>query len=565
MAAACDAAGQGAGSVQPAIASAPAHSRFKASIVIPVFNNIELTRQCLTTLASVTTMPDYEVIVVDNASTDGTAEFLAALGGDVQVIRNQANYGFAVASNQGAKAARGEFLVFLNNDTIPTEGWLHALVDEVERHPEVAVVGSKLLYEDGTIQHAGVAFSRIVFTPYHIYRKFPADSPMVNRRREFQCVTAACMLVRRDVFEQAGRFDEGFKNGFEDVDLCLKIREHGWRIMYRPDSVVYHLESQTPGRKTHDTDNARRLLERWAHKWWIPDEDALYLSDGLACHVRTEQGMLYNQLESLTSAADRTAWQLVADTQSAAQSQDFARVKTLLSAIDRWPNDVWVLRWGALLCKFVDAPALRLSFFKRVLAIEPDADGYHALAKEALEEGRLDEAECRLAELQRCSPMHGEGWLLSGIVSMQRQQFAEAKTAFEQAFTYGADRRKSQLGRGMAAMGLGESLGAWEIFLDVITEDPDDAETFHWLLRAGTALQRWEQLEPLLSQYVSRNPGDLSLRFALAGVFLRLNRWSAARHEYDSIRLLDPAFDGLSELGSAIDEIESTLTHHHAA
>ena len=117
----------------------------------------------------------------------------------------------------------------------------------------------------------------------------------------------------------------------------------------------------------------------------------------------------------------------------------------------------------------------------------------------------------------------------------------------------------------MAAMGLAESASAWELFLDVATEHRDDAETLHWLLRAGTALQRWEHLQRVLSQYVSRNPGDLSLRFALAGVFLRLNRGAAARHEYDSIRLLDPVFDGLSELASAIDEQESALTHHHAA
>jgi GT2 family glycosyltransferase/radical SAM superfamily enzyme YgiQ (UPF0313 family)/tetratricopeptide (TPR) repeat protein len=561
----CEAVEQGAGSIPPAAACKPSSLRFKASIIIPVFNKLELTRQCLTTLASITTMPEYEVIVVDNASSDGTAEFLTELGGDVQVISNPENYGFAVACNQGANAARGEFLLFLNNDTIPTDGWLNALVDEVERHPDVAVVGSKLLYEDGTIQHAGVAFSRIVFTPYHIYRKFPADSPMVNRRREFQCVTGACMLVRRDVFEQAGRFDEGFKNGFEDVDLCLKIRERGWRIVYRPDSVVYHLESQTPGRKTHDRDNARRLLERWSGKWWIPDEDALYLSDGLACHVRTDQGMLYNHLEPLASVADRIAWQFVADTQSAAQRQDFVAVKTLLHDVDRWPNDVWVLRWGALVCKYIGASNIALSFWKRVLAIGPDADGYHALAKSALEEGRLDEAEHCLGELRSCSPKHGDGWLLSGILAMQRNRLAEAKTAFEQAGTYGADRRKAQLGLGMAAMGLTESADAWELFLAVATDHPDDAETLHWLLRAGTVLQRWEQLEPVLNRYVSRNPGDLSLRFALAGVFLRLTRWADARREHDSIRMLDPAFDGLSELASAIDENEPVLTEHHAA
>ena len=373
------------------------------------------------------------------------------------------------------------------------------------------------------------------------------------------------MLVRRDVFEEVGRFDEGFKNGFEDVDLCLKIRERRWRIVYRPDSVVYHLESQTPGRKTHDRDNARRLLERWSRKWWIPDEDALYLSDGLACHVRTDQGMLCNQLEPLASVADRTAWQLVADTQSAAQSQDFARVKTTLNNVDQWPNDVWVLRWAAWVCRWIKAPALALSFWSRVLAIEPDEDGYHELAKDALEQGKLEEAECRLAELRNHNSKHGGGWLLSGILAMQRQRFSEAKTSFERAATYGADSRKAKLGIGMAAMGLADSASAWELFLVVATEHPDDAETLHWLLRAGTVLQRWEQLEPVLSQYVSRNPGDLSLRFALAGVFLRLTRWADARHEYDSIRMLDSAFDGLSELASAIDENEPALTHHHGA
>ena len=262
------------------------------------------------------------------------------------------------------------------------------------------------------------------------------------------------MLVRREVFEQVGQFDEGFKNGFEDVDLCLKIREKGWHIIYRPDSVVYHLESQTPGRKAHETDNARRLRERWAHKWWISDEDSLYLADGFVCHISTDQGLLHTQVKPLTSIADRTAWQLVADTQSAAQSQDFTRVKTILNAVDQWPNDVWVLRWAAWVCRWIKEPALALSFWNRVLAIEPDEDGYHALAKDALEKGKFEEAEHSLAELQNHNPKHGDGWLLSGILAMQRDRFAEAKTAFERAATYGADDRKVKLGLGMAAMGL---------------------------------------------------------------------------------------------------------------
>ena len=126
--------------------------------------------------------PSWEIIVVDNASSDTTGDFLAQLSGVVQIIRNPRNLGFAPACNQGARAARGRHLLFLNNDTIPQAGWLEPLLEELDTRPEVAIVGSKLLYEDGTVQHAGVAFSRVFFGPYHIYRGAPADASVVNRR-----------------------------------------------------------------------------------------------------------------------------------------------------------------------------------------------------------------------------------------------------------------------------------------------------------------------------------------------------------------------------------------------
>ena len=561
----CEAVDQGEGSIPSATASTPPNPRFKASIVIPVFNKLELTRQCLTTLASATTMPEYEVIVVDNASTDGTAEFLAALGGDVQVIRNQENHGFAIACNQGAKAARGEFLLFLNNDTIPTEGWLNALVDEVERHPDVAVVGSKLLYEDGTIQHAGVAFSRIWFSPYHIYRGFPAAAPVVNRRREFQCVTAACMLVRREVFECVGGFDDGYRNGFEDVDLCLKIGERGWKIVYQPNSVVYHLESQTPGRKAHERENSKRLLARWGHKWWLADEDAIYVPDGYAYRAVTEQQELCCRLDPLADPEEKQRWKIAADAQLAARRQDLCALKELLARVEEWPADEWVLRRGASVCRYIGALNLADPFWRRVLSLTEDPDARIALARSALDQGLVEEADSHVNILLSGDAQQGEGWLLRGIIDMQRQAFDAASLAFQKALGCGGDYRKAWMGQGMAAAGLGQPEGAWTAFSAVLDRHPDDADAIHWLLRAGTALERWETLAEHLKRFVSRNPGDLSLRFALAGVFLRLNRRTDARHEHDSIRLLDPVFDGLSELASAIDEQVPVLTHHHAA
>lgn len=561
----CEAVEQGVASIPSATACAPSKPRFKASIIIPVFNKLELTRQCLTTLASATTMPEYEVIVVDNASTDGTAEFLTELGGDVQVIRNPENYGFAIACNQGAKAARGEFLLFLNNDTIPTDGWLNALVDEVERHTDVAVVGSKLLYEDGTIQHAGVAFSRIWFSPYHIYKGFPADAPSVNRRREFQCVTAACMLVRREVFESVEGFDEGYRNGFEDVDLCLKIGERGWRIVYQPKSVLYHLESQTPGRKAHEQENSKRLLARWGHKWWLADEDAIYMSDGYAYRTVTEQQELRGRLEPLADPEEKRRWKIAADAQLAAQRQDLSALKELLARVEEWPADEWVLQRGAWVCRWIGASNLAEAFWLRVLSQNESPDARIALARFALDQGQVEQADSHVNILLSNNAQQGEGWLLRGIIAMQRQAFDAASLAFQKALDYGGDPRKARMGQGMAAAGLGQSEGAWTAFSEVLDRHPDDAEAIHWLLRAGTVLKRWEALAEHLKRFVSRNPGGLSLRFALAGVFLRLNRWTDARHEYDSIRLLDPVFDGLSELASAIDEQASALTHHHAA
>ena len=320
---------------------------YHCSIIIPVWNNIALTQQCLMALADVTEGATFEVVVVDNGSTDGVQDFLQTLGGDVQVIRNQDNLGFAKACNQGARAARGEYLVFLNNDTIPLNGWLTALIEEVRTHSDVAVVGSKLLYEDGTIQHAGVAFSREWFLPYHIYRGFDAHAASVSRRRELDCVTAACMLVRREAFEEVGGFDEGYRNGFEDVDLCLKIREKNRKIVYQPQSVLYHLESRTPGRKAHDLDNSRRLHERWAASWWLADEDRIHFEDGYALHTYVDDGKLGYRLRLIDDPNTRAERSLVAEVQSGAHRRDLAKVVELLARVDEWPADLWILRWAA--------------------------------------------------------------------------------------------------------------------------------------------------------------------------------------------------------------------------
>ncbi|MBI4644325.1 MAG: glycosyltransferase [Deltaproteobacteria bacterium] len=238
-----------------------------SSIIIPVFNNLSLTRQCLESIWDNTDFP-HEIIVVDNGSSDGTRDYLNLLeaAGEVRVIANCTNLGFARASNQGAQAAKGEYLVFLNNDTIVQRGWLRELVACARKDKKTGAVGAKLLYPDDTVQHAGVTFNKDTKFPHHIYRNYDRDHPAVNKEREFQAVTGACMLIRKDLFMAVGAFDEAYRNGLEDVDLCFKLRDQGHKIVYNPRAVVYHLESKTPGRHDREKENSRRFNEKWSDK-----------------------------------------------------------------------------------------------------------------------------------------------------------------------------------------------------------------------------------------------------------------------------------------------------------
>lgn len=237
----------------------------KTSIIIPIYNKKEYTQKCLESIFEFGSANPFEIIVVDNNSTDGSAEYIKSLGKEIVQIRNNKNLGFAKACNQGARVAKGEYVLFLNNDTVVTKGWADVLVKELDADKTLAVVGSKLLYPDGTVQHAGVVFDDRKW-PHHIYKKESADAAYVNKQRKFQALTGACMLVRKDMFDRVGGFDEQYVNGLEDLDLCLKIKELGFGILYCPESVVYHHESVSAGRSNFDEKNVKLFYSRWKDK-----------------------------------------------------------------------------------------------------------------------------------------------------------------------------------------------------------------------------------------------------------------------------------------------------------
>jgi GT2 family glycosyltransferase/glycosyltransferase involved in cell wall biosynthesis len=347
---------------------APRPAARRCSIIIPVFNRLELTRQCLDELFRTTPLNGVDVIVIDNGSSDGSSEYLRSLGNRIRLIQNETNLGFASACNQGARATDADVLVFLNNDTIPQPGWLDPLLEEAEQHADVGVVGSKLLYPHGAIQHAGVAFARPDGVPYHIYQGGPSDHPGAGHRRELRAVTGACMLVRRALFESLGGFDEGFRNGFEDIDLCLKVRRAGAKVIYQPSSVVVHLEEQTPGRKDFDSENLKRFLEMWPRES-VPDETGVLLEDGfVARSVKGEPGC--RMIEPVGDSDERKRWTCVAETELRVAEQGLSALRAAPPRAEDWPDDSETLRWGARLCSSVGLAELAAQFESRAVAPE---------------------------------------------------------------------------------------------------------------------------------------------------------------------------------------------------
>ncbi|MTI59100.1 MAG: glycosyltransferase family 2 protein [Firmicutes bacterium] len=228
------------------------------SIIMLSYGSNILTRQSIDSILEHTST-DYELIVVDNNS--GLLLRDKKYKG-IRLIKNRGNPGYARGCNQGAGQAKGGYLLFLNNDTIVTPGWLLAMYQVMLKNEDVGIVGSKLLFPDtGRIQHAGVIF--INRLPGHIYyNENPFEVP-IEEEKEYPAVTGACLLIRKSLFERVGGFDHLFINSYEDIDLCLKIRGLGYRIIYTPDSLVYHYSSKSPGRHRYDKRNLALLLKKW--------------------------------------------------------------------------------------------------------------------------------------------------------------------------------------------------------------------------------------------------------------------------------------------------------------
>jgi GT2 family glycosyltransferase len=245
------------------------------SIIIPAYNAPRHLDACLTALAQ--TLPDHfrgEILVVDDRSRNGTSRIAKrAMRRDarIRVLRNERNMGFLDTANRGARAATSEFLLFLNQDTIPLPGWLPPLLRTFRDFPHAGAVGGKLLFPDGRLQEAG----GIVFrdgSAANVGRNDPnPDGPLYRFVREIDYCSGALLMTPRALFLEIGGFDERYGPGYyEDTDYCFSVRRHGKFVYYQPASQVIHIEGSahgtdvTAGAKRYQVINSATFASTWA-------------------------------------------------------------------------------------------------------------------------------------------------------------------------------------------------------------------------------------------------------------------------------------------------------------
>jgi GT2 family glycosyltransferase len=274
--------GSGAGSCQ-GTAFCPSVPRFDSvdvSIVIPVYNHLRDTLACLQSIKASSPGPTYEVIVVDDGSSDETQTTLSECAGLVY-LRNPQNQGFIGSCNRGASVARGEYLVFLNNDTTVTNGWLDALVGTFRNTPGAGLAGAKLIYPDGRLQEAGGVIWRDA-SGWNYGNGDDPDHPRYNFTREVDYCSGACIMVPRALFHTLGGFDRHYAPAYyEDTDLAFKIRHSGHKVVYQPKARIIHHEGLTSGKsltsgvKAYQLVNQPKFKERWADRLALhPDPPA---------------------------------------------------------------------------------------------------------------------------------------------------------------------------------------------------------------------------------------------------------------------------------------------------
>lgn len=237
----------------------------RITFISSLHNCLPLTQAMVASLEATVSLAGNQLVLIDDCSTDGTAAYLQTLAdrSEITLLRNSENLGFAASNNQAAQAAIGEILVFINNDLEFSTGWLEPMLVCLATSAQAGAAGNvQRNFKTGLVDHAGIFFD-LEGLPTHAHknRKNPPRGKILERN----AITAACLAIRKETFDSIGGFDERYRNGCEDVDLCLKLKTKGLRLYVALESVIRHHVSVAPGRNLNNARNTEIFRERWSH------------------------------------------------------------------------------------------------------------------------------------------------------------------------------------------------------------------------------------------------------------------------------------------------------------
>lgn len=312
----------------------PAPDRpIRTSIILLCYNKIELTFQCLRSLLREVDFNDTEIIVVNNGSTDETKQVLSHFDGYLRLVNIDKNIGCFAGNNQGARHARGKYLIFLNNDTLALPGWLGPLVETAEKDAGVGAIGSMLIYPDGRLQEAG----GIVWKTGEVHYYGRGESTEDRRftfAREVDFCSSASLLVRKDCFDQLGGFDESYLPiSYSDVDISFGVRLLGYKVVYQPLSRIIHFGSPTAAGSDTQTNlegdeliTSPKFYEKWSNV--LEREHLLPVSGNTEPAANRKWATQVAVFDNLIPTPDRDAGS--------------ARMMFILRALSEWAHPVFI-------------------------------------------------------------------------------------------------------------------------------------------------------------------------------------------------------------------------------
>ncbi|MBP9999683.1 MAG: glycosyltransferase [Proteobacteria bacterium] len=298
----------------------PTFENITVSIIIPVYNNWKYTKLCLQSILNNTNDVSYEIIIADDNSTDTTKNIKKYIK-NIKVVKNTVNLRFLKNCNNAAKYTKGKYILFLNNDTQVQKGWLKALVEEMEKDPSIGLVGSKLIYPDGTLQEAGgIIYSDASGCNYG--KNNNPDCICYNYKKEIDYISGASIMLSKSLWDKLGGFDELFAPAYyEDTDLAFRIRyNENLKVVYVPKSIVIHFEGKTNGvnllngQKKYQIINREKFYDKWKeqlHKYHV---NAFAGNELARERAQTKKNILVIDWKVLSFSKDtgsRTTWQYI--------------------------------------------------------------------------------------------------------------------------------------------------------------------------------------------------------------------------------------------------------------